>query len=131
MDIENQYYNSKGAPTRGSALCLQAGSLWCVCIERWKMFSPPCSLALASQTSARASTKYEAYGMQGMLEGSDPKEALRGFLEVVRMEPEKGEWCAVRGFHTPRAWCHQSVVACVSLCMVKPCLPFARHTPLA
>ena len=31
--------------------------------------------------------------MQGMLEGSDPKEALRGFLEVVRMEPEKGEWC--------------------------------------
>ena len=31
--------------------------------------------------------------MPGMLEGSDPKEALRGFLEVVRMEPEKGEWC--------------------------------------
>ncbi len=29
-----------------------------------------------------------------MLEGSDPKEALRGFAEVVRMEPEKGEWCA-------------------------------------
>lgn len=29
-----------------------------------------------------------------MLEGSDPKDALRGFAEVVRMEPEKGEWCA-------------------------------------
>ena len=37
--------------------------------------------------------------MQGMLEGSDPKEALRGFLEVVRMEPEKGEWCAAHSSH--------------------------------
>lgn len=36
----------------------------------------------------------KAYDLPGMLEGSDPKEALRGFAEVVRMEPEKGEWCA-------------------------------------
>ena len=32
----------------------------------------------------------KAFDLPGMLEGSDPKEALRGFAEVVRMEPEKG-----------------------------------------
>ncbi len=48
---------------------------------------------LRKQPHSLPSPKNDACGVQGMLEGSDPKEALRGFLEVVRMEPEKGEWC--------------------------------------
>ena len=29
-----------------------------------------------------------------MLEGEDPRDALKGFQEVVKMEPERGEWYA-------------------------------------
>ncbi|KAK9824575.1 hypothetical protein WJX72_011432 [[Myrmecia] bisecta] len=32
------------------------------------------------------------YNSKGMLEGDDPAEALSGFKEVVKMEPDKGEW---------------------------------------
>ncbi|KAK9831921.1 hypothetical protein WJX74_008615 [Apatococcus lobatus] len=32
------------------------------------------------------------YNSKGMLEGDDPRDALRGFQEVVKMEPDKGEW---------------------------------------
>jgi len=28
----------------------------------------------------------------GLIESDDPKEALKGFQEVVSMEAEKGEW---------------------------------------
>jgi len=31
----------------------------------------------------------------GLIEGDDPKEALKGFQEVVSMEAEKGEWWAL------------------------------------
>jgi hypothetical protein len=45
-------------------------------------------------------------GATGMLEGADPKEALRGFAEVVRMELEKGEWCAALHLARLRAVCN-------------------------
>jgi len=32
------------------------------------------------------------YNSKGLIEGDDPKEALKGFQEVVSMEAEKGEW---------------------------------------
>ncbi|MCJ1238657.1 COP9/signalosome complex subunit Csn2 [Varicellaria rhodocarpa] len=32
------------------------------------------------------------YNSKGLLEGSDQTEALRGFQEVVKMEPDKAEW---------------------------------------
>ncbi|RWW07026.1 hypothetical protein BHE74_00030089 [Ensete ventricosum] len=50
VDIENQYYNSKG------------------------------NLLFASD-----------FHLAGLVE-TDPEEALAGFAEVVRMEPEKAEW---------------------------------------
>lgn len=30
----------------------------------------------------------------GALESDDPKEGLEGFANVIKMETEKGEWCA-------------------------------------
>jgi len=82
VDIENQYYNSKGAP---------AGHL------------PPHTLHRKEGRLCIGGTgaAVTGHGAPGMLEGADPKDALRGFAEVVRMEPEKGEWCAA--LHLARA----------------------------
>ena len=63
VDIENQYYNSKGV-----AICCKDGYRW---------------------------SYIQATSCVGLLEGSDQTEALRGFQEVVKMEPDKAEWWVV------------------------------------
>lgn len=76
MDIENQYYNSKG---RIEALVanrvLMARPLYC---PVYKSRSSGCFLS-------------SFLIHVGLIEES-PKEALKGFREVVSMESEKGEW---------------------------------------
>ncbi|DBA99786.1 TPA: COP9/signalosome complex subunit Csn2 [Trebouxia sp. C0006] len=32
------------------------------------------------------------YNSKGLLEGNDQTDALKGFQEVVKMEPDKAEW---------------------------------------
>lgn len=66
VDIENQYYNSKGAMRCGA----------------WRRI---CLLALSAPTPHGCTCA-------GMLEGEDPREALEGFKQVLKMEQDKGEW---------------------------------------
>ena len=64
-----------------------------------------------------------------MLEGADPKDALRGFAEVVRMEPEKGEWCAASILRAALNLARLSlyVAPCGTPCAT--CLPQRRVAP--
>lgn len=75
IDIENQYYNSKGRHCDVSAASLlrpQGG----------EMGMPVCATATIYHMCCA-----------GLLEGSDdPQEALKGFREVVKMEEGQGEW---------------------------------------
>lgn len=64
VDIENQYYNSKGRAYR-------------------QFFGK-----IASSMQTISKNIYFA----GLLESSDQTEALQGFQEVVKMEPDKAEW---------------------------------------
>ncbi len=66
VDIENQYYNSKGAaalPHLGTSPSCTSGTLWTMCAF--------CA---------------------ALLEGDNAKEALVGFGQVLKMETEQGEW---------------------------------------
>jgi len=67
VDIENQYYNSKGK------------------LHKPHFVEAGCRLRTTTRLCPACA---------GMLEGDDPQEALDGFRQVVTMEQDKGEWCA-------------------------------------
>lgn len=65
VDIENQYYNSKGGP---GFVCPR---------------DPLAAVGIKAPDTAP---------ILGMLENDDPREAIEGFNQVVSMEDGKGEW---------------------------------------
>uniref|UniRef100_A0A0E0FK46 COP9 signalosome complex subunit 2 n=1 Tax=Oryza nivara TaxID=4536 RepID=A0A0E0FK46_ORYNI len=90
VDIENQYYNSKGyasCPWRASGWgqlavsrdCVREGALTSVHGLWWSRYRE-------KKVKRRNNRRRE-----GMVE-TDPEGALAGFDQVVRMEPEKAEW---------------------------------------
>lgn len=50
------------------------------------------SLRLLWQNKLEKSILIDELCVAGLLESSDQTEALRGFQEVVKMEPDKAEW---------------------------------------
>ena len=79
IDIENQYYNSKGRHCDVSAVSLLEPRGGKVDMPAWPAL---CATATIHQLCSA-----------GLLEGSDdPQEALKGFQEVVKMEEGQGEW---------------------------------------
>ena len=71
VDVENQYYNSKG---EGWAVgCVYIGS--------------------TAQLETNVDQQIFSTGA-GLLEADDPRDAIEGFNQVVNMEGDKGEWCA-------------------------------------
>ncbi len=65
VDIENQYYNSKGT---------DLGRLQLYVV---RLLDP---------------SWFGSVHCAGLLEGNDQTDALKGFQEVVKMEPDKAEW---------------------------------------
>jgi len=65
VDIENQYYNSKGT---------DLGRLQLYVV---RLLDP---------------SRFGSVHCAGLLEGNDQTDALKGFQEVVKMEPDKAEW---------------------------------------
>ena len=52
-----------------------------------------------SSATPRACKQVRIWNPAGLLESSDQTEALRGFQEVVKMEPDKAEW-----YNTSAEW---------------------------
>lgn len=77
VDVENQYYNSKGAG-RGDMQLGPAASA----------FPPPTPW----DAGVPCCRSCHCCVCAGMLEGDDFQEALDGFRQVLTMEQDKGEW---------------------------------------
>ena len=109
VDIENQYYNAKGAqlasqsapsaPRRASP----APQVWRFCARtqhsaRARVSSRALRCLLcgcAARCAGRGSLVPPCLTCcsAGLLESDDPKDALDAFASVIQMEKEKGEWC--------------------------------------
>jgi hypothetical protein len=111
VDIENQYYNAKGA-LRGRQRCgtqlarappPARHAAAARALARVRLRAPqhvrhaPRRGARARRARAHARRAQAAAPAPGLLEGDDPKDALDGFAGVIQMEKEQGEWCATRG----------------------------------
>lgn len=90
VDIENQYYNSKG-------WCHRQGTSYAAIADYIAVWTVPASTAMhRSEVLCTAEPVWQLligfHCCTGMLEGDDLREALEGFQQVVEMEQDKGEW---------------------------------------
>jgi len=116
VDIENQYYNAKGAQAAPSVHA-RGGSDTLFCSTplnaRRRRATPRAPLTVLTGSAARREPALRRVGVAldgrrtyalvaGLLESADPKDALAGFAGVIQMEKEKGEWCGVAASLRPR-----------------------------
>jgi hypothetical protein len=111
VDIENQYYNSKGGRSESAAAWAAPAPAPAPCTTQhqespmlYLLFLDPLAAGYSLtcinckavgehglRRSAHDKLK-DLHLAAGMLEGDDPREALDGFRQVVAMEQDKGEW---------------------------------------
>jgi len=105
VDMENQYYNSKGSFSSSPNLLLLHSPLFFVffwrrllmqfiiamawCLLAWRSL---CSFVL----EGRDCLNFLFFPFSGLvssaLKEEDPKDAIQGFEKVLTLETEKGEW---------------------------------------
>ena len=111
VDIENQYYNSKGERLK------------------YQYAAGPISPIIAlrqhgkhnhmSDIPAPVRLSYFLWSFTGLLEG-EPQEALKGFQEVISMEGEQGEW------HVPSIMPPSQQTTCLSQLMTQSTQCYVR-----
>ena len=92
MDIENQYYNSKGEQRGALFRGFAGGREGAVRPPRPRSGCPSRPRPLASPGISRPTALPSPRA--GLVESDELQEALQGFQQVLKMETEQGEWCA-------------------------------------